>query len=131
MTDPALSLLSRGCGRFVSSNRDSYGLDGRLEVCFTPQVETHSEAVMSPRLTQIYDRIHATHSLSPDIVLSTNRITLSGGHMTLSCVCLKVVTCSLRLSRPSQRHSAHAEAHSCSTLRYLLKENNSVCSADL
>ncbi|XP_074551470.1 uncharacterized protein KIAA2012 homolog isoform X2 [Halichoeres trimaculatus] len=37
MADPSLSPLSRGCGRFVSSSRDSYSFDGRLEVCFTPQ----------------------------------------------------------------------------------------------
>ncbi|TKS67796.1 hypothetical protein D9C73_000880 [Collichthys lucidus] len=32
-----LSLLSRGCGRFVSSNRKTGRYDGRLDVCFTPQ----------------------------------------------------------------------------------------------
>ncbi|XP_071338645.1 uncharacterized protein KIAA2012 homolog isoform X3 [Trachinotus anak] len=37
MKDLSLSLLSRGCGRFVSSNKNTWRHDGRLEVCFTPQ----------------------------------------------------------------------------------------------
>ncbi|XP_056284716.1 LOW QUALITY PROTEIN: uncharacterized protein KIAA2012 homolog [Pseudoliparis swirei] len=37
MKDLALSLLSRGCGRFVSSNGNTGGHGGRLDVCFTPQ----------------------------------------------------------------------------------------------
>ncbi|XP_027145430.1 uncharacterized protein KIAA2012 homolog isoform X3 [Larimichthys crocea] len=37
MKDLSLSLLSRGCGRFVSSNRKTGRYDGRLDVCFTPQ----------------------------------------------------------------------------------------------
>lgn len=43
MKDLSLSLLSRGCGRFVSSNRNTGRHDGRLDVCFTPQVLTHSQ----------------------------------------------------------------------------------------
>lgn len=38
MKDLSLSFLSRGCGRFVSSNKNAGGRDGRLDVCFTPQV---------------------------------------------------------------------------------------------
>ncbi|XP_044073655.1 uncharacterized protein KIAA2012-like isoform X2 [Siniperca chuatsi] len=37
MKDLSLSLLSQGCGRFVSSNRNTGRHDGRLDVCFTPQ----------------------------------------------------------------------------------------------
>ncbi|XP_034417627.1 uncharacterized protein KIAA2012 homolog [Cyclopterus lumpus] len=37
MKDLPLSLLSRGCGRFVSSKGNTGGHDGRLDVCFTPQ----------------------------------------------------------------------------------------------
>ncbi|XP_045910523.1 uncharacterized protein KIAA2012 homolog [Micropterus dolomieu] len=37
MKDLSLSLLSRGCGRFVSSNGNTGGHDGRLDVCFTPE----------------------------------------------------------------------------------------------
>ncbi|XP_049904890.1 uncharacterized protein LOC126393077 [Epinephelus moara] len=37
MKDLSLSLLSRGCGRFISSNRNTGRQDGRLDVCFTPQ----------------------------------------------------------------------------------------------
>ncbi|XP_056244505.1 uncharacterized protein KIAA2012 isoform X2 [Seriola aureovittata] len=37
MKDLSLSLLSRGCGRFVSSNRNTGRHDGRLDVCLTPQ----------------------------------------------------------------------------------------------
>ncbi|KAI3355661.1 hypothetical protein L3Q82_004256 [Scortum barcoo] len=37
MKDFSLSLLSRGCGRFVSSSGNSGRHDGRLDVCFTPQ----------------------------------------------------------------------------------------------
>ncbi|XP_042349976.1 uncharacterized protein LOC121948641 [Plectropomus leopardus] len=37
MKDLSLSVLSRGCGRFVSSNRNTGRHDGRLDVCFTPQ----------------------------------------------------------------------------------------------
>ncbi|XP_074513640.1 uncharacterized protein KIAA2012 homolog isoform X1 [Sebastes fasciatus] len=37
MKDLPLSLLSRGCGRFVSSNRNTGREDGRLDVCFTPE----------------------------------------------------------------------------------------------
>ncbi|TDH06539.1 hypothetical protein EPR50_G00114490 [Perca flavescens] len=37
MKDLSLSLLSRGCARFVSTNRNTGRHDGRLDVCFTPQ----------------------------------------------------------------------------------------------
>ncbi|KAJ4921158.1 hypothetical protein JOQ06_022266 [Pogonophryne albipinna] len=37
MKDFSLSLLSRGCGRLVSSNGNTGRHDGRLDVCFTPQ----------------------------------------------------------------------------------------------
>ncbi|KAG7240425.1 hypothetical protein INR49_026996 [Caranx melampygus] len=37
MKDLSLSRLSRGCGRLVSSNRNTGRHDGRLDVCFTPQ----------------------------------------------------------------------------------------------
>ncbi|XP_032371282.1 uncharacterized protein KIAA2012 homolog [Etheostoma spectabile] len=37
MKDLSLSLLSRGCARFVSTNRNTGTHDGRLDVCFTPQ----------------------------------------------------------------------------------------------
>ncbi|XP_033965480.1 uncharacterized protein KIAA2012 homolog [Pseudochaenichthys georgianus] len=37
MKDLSLSLLSRGCGRLVSSNGNTGRHDGRLDVCFTPQ----------------------------------------------------------------------------------------------
>ncbi|XP_059198353.1 uncharacterized protein KIAA2012 [Centropristis striata] len=37
MKDLSLSLLSRGCGRFVSYNKNTGRHDGRLDVCFTPQ----------------------------------------------------------------------------------------------
>ncbi|XP_070693664.1 uncharacterized protein KIAA2012 homolog [Pempheris klunzingeri] len=37
MQDLSLSLLSRGCGRFISSNGNTGRHDGRLDVCFTPQ----------------------------------------------------------------------------------------------
>ncbi|XP_041662297.1 uncharacterized protein KIAA2012 [Cheilinus undulatus] len=37
MNDLPLSLLSRGCGRFVASNTNTGRNHGRLEVCFTPQ----------------------------------------------------------------------------------------------
>lgn len=39
MKDLSLSVLSRGCGRFVSS-QNAGKHDGRLDVCFTPQVLT-------------------------------------------------------------------------------------------
>lgn len=45
MKDLSLSLLSRGCGRFVSSSGNVGRNDGRLDVCFTPQVL--SKAVVS------------------------------------------------------------------------------------
>lgn len=38
--DLPLSLLSRGRGQFVSSNGHEGRRDGRLDVCFTPQVST-------------------------------------------------------------------------------------------
>lgn len=38
--DLSLSLLSRGRGRFVSSTGHEGRQDGRLDVCFTPQVST-------------------------------------------------------------------------------------------
>ncbi|XP_026150741.1 uncharacterized protein LOC113123131 [Mastacembelus armatus] len=37
MKDLSLSLLSRGCGRLVSSNKSTGRQDGRVDVCFTPQ----------------------------------------------------------------------------------------------
>ncbi|TNN04449.1 hypothetical protein fugu_001478 [Takifugu bimaculatus] len=37
MKDLSLSVLSRGCGRFVSSSQNAGRHDGRLDVCFTPQ----------------------------------------------------------------------------------------------
>ncbi|GAA6219138.1 uncharacterized protein LOC108872809 [Lates japonicus] len=37
MKDLSLSLLSRGCGRLVSSNKNNGRHNGRLDVCFTPQ----------------------------------------------------------------------------------------------
>ncbi|XP_069388589.1 uncharacterized protein KIAA2012 homolog isoform X2 [Paralichthys olivaceus] len=37
MKELSLSLLSRGCGRFISSKRNPGRHDGRLDVCFTPQ----------------------------------------------------------------------------------------------
>ncbi|XP_029701415.1 uncharacterized protein KIAA2012 homolog isoform X2 [Takifugu rubripes] len=37
MKDLSLSVLSRGCGRFVSSSQNVGRHDGRLDVCFTPQ----------------------------------------------------------------------------------------------
>ncbi|XP_031729885.1 uncharacterized protein KIAA2012 homolog isoform X2 [Anarrhichthys ocellatus] len=37
MKDLPLSLLSRGCGRFVSHKGNTGRHDGRLDVCFTPQ----------------------------------------------------------------------------------------------
>ncbi|XP_034742133.1 uncharacterized protein KIAA2012 [Etheostoma cragini] len=37
MKDLSLSLLSRGCAQFVSTNRNTGTHDGRLDVCFTPQ----------------------------------------------------------------------------------------------
>ncbi|KAI4805265.1 hypothetical protein KUCAC02_009890 [Chaenocephalus aceratus] len=37
MKDLSLSLLSRGCGRLVSSNGNTGRHNGRLDVCFTPQ----------------------------------------------------------------------------------------------
>lgn len=40
MKDLSLSVLSRGCGRFVSSSQNPGRHDGRLDVCFTPQVLT-------------------------------------------------------------------------------------------
>ncbi|XP_034430569.1 uncharacterized protein KIAA2012 homolog [Hippoglossus hippoglossus] len=37
MKEFSLSLLSRGCGRLISSKRNPGRHDGRLDVCFTPQ----------------------------------------------------------------------------------------------
>lgn len=45
--DLSLSLLSRGCGQFVSSDRHEGGEDGRLDVCFTPQVLTTAASPIS------------------------------------------------------------------------------------
>lgn len=45
--DLSLSLLSRGCGQFVSSDRHEGGEDGRLDVCFTPQVSTTAASPIS------------------------------------------------------------------------------------
>lgn len=45
--DLSLSLLSRGCGQFVSSDRHEGGEDGRLDVCFTPQVWTTAASPIS------------------------------------------------------------------------------------
>lgn len=41
MKDLSLSVLSRGCGRFISSHRTAGHHDERLDVCFTPQVHIH------------------------------------------------------------------------------------------
>lgn len=75
MKDLSLSFLSRGCGRFVSSNKNAGGRDGRLDVCFTPQV-----------LTAAALELHLV--LECQVVLSSDSLTHEGCFLVAGFFCL-------------------------------------------
>lgn len=75
MKDLSLSFLSRGCGRFVSSSKNSGGRDGRLDVCFTPQVLSAAALALHLALEYL-------------VVLSIDSLTHEGCFLVAGFFCL-------------------------------------------